>query len=426
MHASIKSIDALEVLDSRGQPTIKAWVHTDMGTSGCVIVPSGASTGEKEACELRDHDESRFLGKGVQKAISNIKHVIAPALIGKTMFDQKLIDHTMIALDNTPNKSYLGANAILAVSLAYAHAASATKKMPLYKYLAESTDIYLPTPMCNIINGGVHADNGLLFQECMIRPIGATTFKEALRMSAEVFHHLKKILKSKHLSTSVGDEGGFAPAVGSLEEALSLIMMAIEKAGYLPGEDFTLALDAAASEFFDSASGLYKISQTRSQLSSSDMVEFYQKLCEKFPIDSIEDGLDQNDWQGWQDLTQALGQHIQLVGDDLFCTNPTILRQGILKKSCNAILIKPNQIGTLSETLDAIRLAKSHRFGTIMSHRSGETEDTTIADLACAFNTYQIKTGSLSRGERTAKYNRLLEIEHELQDKAIFAGKKRV
>jgi enolase len=427
MHATIKAIDALEVLDSRGNPTLKVYVYTDQGTFGQAIVPSGASTGEKEACELRDGDATRYFGKGVLKALHNVKTVIAPALIGKTMNDQKLIDHTMLELDGTSNKSNLGANAILGVSLAYAHAAANTHKIPLYRYLAQDNQFYLPTPMCNILNGGAHSDSHLVFQECMIRPVGANSFKEAIHMAALTFHSLKKILGEKHLSTSVGDEGGFAPALGSLDEALGLIIKAIEKAGFRPGEDITLALDAAASEFFDDKKGLYFLTKSKDQkgLTSLEMIDFYENLCQKFPIDSIEDGLDENDWSGFKILTERLGEKIQIVGDDIFCTNPHILKKAIMQNTANAILIKPNQIGTLTETLDTIRLAKSHRYGTIMSHRSGETEDTTIADLAVAFNTHQIKTGSLSRSDRMAKYNRLLEIEYDLKEKAQYAKRLR-
>lgn len=426
MHASIKAIDALEVLDSRGNPTVQVYLYTDQGTYGKAMVPSGASTGEKEACELRDLDKKRYGGKGVLKAIHNIKTIIAPALIGKTMHDQMLIDHMMIELDGTNNKSHLGANAILGVSLAYAHAAANTEKMPLYRFLAQDKQFYLPTPMCNILNGGAHSDSGLVFQECMIRPIGADSFKEAIHMAVTTFHNLKTLLCEKKLSISVGDEGGFAPAIDSLDEALNLIIKAIEKGGFRPGEDITIALDAAASEFFDKEKGLYFLTKEKDQkgLSSTEMIDFYEKLCDKFPIDSLEDGLDQNDWSGFYELTSRLGQKIQIVGDDIFCTNPHILKKAIMQKTANAILIKPNQIGTLTETLDTIRLAKSHRYGTIMSHRSGETEDTTIADLAVAFTTHQIKTGSLSRSERIAKYNRLLEIEHELKAQALFSGKK--
>jgi enolase len=427
MQATIKSIDALEVLDSRGNPTLKVFLTTDDGHMGSAMVPSGASTGQKEACELRDNDPQRFMGKGVQKAIHHVLHVIAPELIGKPMYDQKMIDHLMMSLDGTSNKSRLGANAILGVSLAYAHAASAVSHTPLYRYLAQDLDFYLPTPMFNILNGGVHADNGLSFQECMIRPTGATSFKEAIRMGATVFHTLKKILKSKHLSTSYGDEGGFAPQIGSLDEALSLIMMAIEEAGFEPGYDISIALDPAASEFYDEKTKLYHVIKGSNQkaLTSFEMIDFYEGLCRKYPISSIEDGLDQNDWEAWALLTERLGQKIQIVGDDIFCTNPIYLKKGIAEKTCNSILIKPNQIGTLTETLDTIRMAKAHRFGTVISHRSGETEDTTIADLSVAFQTYQIKTGSLCRGERTAKYNRLLEIEHELKDKAHYSGIKK-
>jgi len=427
MHAQISRIDALEVLDSRGNPTLKVTVYTNRQTKGSAMVPSGASTGEREAVELRDGDKNRFGGKGVLKALENVKRKIAPELIGKNICDQKLIDETMIALDGTPTKAHLGANAILGVSLAAAHAAANTKGLPLYEYLAFDRDFCLPTPMFNILNGGAHADNGLVFQECMIRPIGASTFQEAIEMGATVFHELKKILKAKKYATNVGDEGGFAPDVGSLEEALHLILQAIEKSGYNPGEDITLALDCAASEFFDKKTGRYHLAKHTQEkgLETGELIDFLETLIQKYPIDSIEDALDQNDWRGWEKLTDRLGSKIQLVGDDLLVTNPLYLRKAIQEKSCNAILIKPNQIGTLTETLDTIRLAKAHRFATIISHRSGETEDATLADLAVAFNTHQIKTGSLCRSERTAKYNRLLEIECELGERAHFSGRKK-
>jgi enolase len=382
------------------------------------MVPSGASTGEHEACELRDGDPKRYFGKGVLKAVAHVNGPLNDLLSGKEIADQQGIDRAMIALDGTENKSRLGANAILGLSLAVAHCAAACQKNPLYLTLGTSSATLLPCPMFNVINGGVHADNNLDFQEFMIRPIGAPSFKEGVRWSAEVFHALKSLLKQKHLSTNVGDEGGFAPFLDSHEEALDLISEAVTKAGYKLGQDFTIALDAAASEFYQD--GFYKMANQKR--SSEEQIAYLEKLTQSYPIDSIEDGLDQNDWSGWRLLTQKLGHKIQLVGDDLFVTNPKFLKRGIQDKVANAILIKPNQIGTLTETIETIHLAKKHGYKTIISHRSGETEDVTIADLAVGLAMGQIKTGSLSRGERTAKYNRLLKIEDDLGIRRRFSG----
>jgi enolase len=419
----IEGCHALEILDSRGNPTIEVSVISQ-GIIGKAAVPSGASTGEHEAVELRDHDPKRYGGKGVLHAVANVNGPLQQLIKGKSVFDQEEIDQAMIDLDGTPNKSRLGANAILGVSLAVARCAAAAKKEPLYRYLGGPDVHLLPCPMMNILNGGVHADNGLDFQEFMIRPIGASTFREALRKSAEVFHALKSILKKKGLSTNVGDEGGFAPPLGSTEEALDLILEALQKAGYQGGKDFTLALDAAASEFY--VNGRYierKKKEARKDYkehTSEEQIDHLAKLLSSYPIDSIEDGLDQNDWKGWALLTQKLGKKIQIIGDDIFVTNPRFLQRAIKEGVANSILIKVNQIGTLSETIETVNLAKKHHYRTVISHRSGETEDTTIADLAVALKTGQIKTGSLSRSERVAKYNRLLEIERELGAKASF------
>lgn len=405
----IESCHALEILDSRGNPTIKVTVRSQDGHIGQAAVPSGASTGEHEAVELRDHDPKRYGGKGVLKAAANVNGPIQKKLKGMSLFDQKALDHAMIELDGTPNKAKLGANAILGVSLAAARCAAACKHLPLYRYLNPQATL-LPMPMMNVINGGVHADNGLDFQEFMIRPIGAPNFHEAVRFGAETFHALKALLKKKNLPTAVGDEGGFAPRLASHEEALDLICAAIEKAGYKPGKDITLALDPAASEFYKN--GKYSGKSTHEQ------IDYLAQLTTQYPIDSIEDGLDQNDWSGWAELTKKIGKKIQLVGDDIFVTNVRFLERAIKEHVANAILIKVNQIGTLTETAETIALAKKHNYKTVISHRSGETEDTTIADLAVAFEAGQIKTGSLCRSERTAKYNRLLEIEQELGSKA--------
>lgn len=400
------SLHALEILDSRGNPTIEVKATTSDGFTGRACVPSGASTGEHEAVELRDKDPLRYGGKGVLKAVSHVNHELAKLLTGFSIFDQKKIDLAMLACDGTPNKSRLGANAILGVSLAVAHAAAAAKKLPLYRYLGGDKKLSLPVPMMNVINGGAHADNPLEFQEFMIRPTGAPSFREAVRWGAEVFHAIKKLLKEKHQVTSVGDEGGFAPQIKSHEEVLDFMMKGIEAAGYKPGQDISIALDCAASEYYDSSSKTYL------ELSPSEYIGYLEKLCRNYPITSIEDPLDQNDWESWSRITAALP--IQIVGDDLFVTNPRFLKKGIDKKSANAILIKPNQIGTLTETLETIDCARKAQFGIVISHRSGETEDTTIADLAVATSAGQIKTGSLCRSDRVAKYNRLLEIEDEM------------
>lgn len=418
----IAEINAREILDSRGNPTVEVEVTTIDGVVGRAAVPSGASTGMHEAVELRD-GEDRFLGKGVTKAVANVNDVIAPEIEGFPVAEQAAIDHFLQELDGTPNKGNLGANAILGVSLAVAKAAAATHGLPLYRYVGGVNGRYLPIPMMNIVNGGSHADNSVDIQEFMIMPVKAPSFREALRMGAETFHHLKKVLKAKGLSTNVGDEGGFAPNLGSNEEAITTILEAIEKAGYIPGEDMFLALDAASSEFYDKEKGKYVFSHsTGEEKSSEDMVEFWADWCSRYPIVSIEDGLDENDWDGWAKLTARLGDKVQLVGDDLFVTNTSFLQRGIDEHVGNSILIKVNQIGSLTETIEAVQLATRHSYTSIISHRSGETEDTTIADLAVALNTGQIKTGSASRSDRIAKYNQLLRIEEELGSAAIYAG----
>ena len=418
----INKIFAREILDSRGNPTVEATVMTENGSVGTASVPSGASTGEHEAHELRDGISSRYFGKGVLKAVSNVNEIIAPELIGHSVFEQTVIDRIMIGLDGTPDKSRLGANAILAVSLAVAKAASACLKTPLYRYLGAPNSNVLPVPMMNIMNGGAHSDSPVAFQEFMIRPVGAESFSEGLRMGAEVFHTLKKILQEKGLSTAVGDEGGFAPELSGVDEALSLIVKAIEKAGYLPGQDVTIALDCASSEFY--LDGYYDYTKFEGKdamvLSRESQIEYLKELVRKYPIDSIEDGMSENDWEGWKMLTEELGDRCQLVGDDLFVTNVNFLAQGIKNNCGNAILIKLNQIGTLTETLEAIAMAQRHGYKAIVSHRSGDTEDTFIADLAVATDCGQIKTGSLSRSERIAKYNRLLRIEEELGGYAVY------
>ena len=422
MMSTIQTIVPRMILDSRGNPTVEVEVKLSSGTCGRAAVPSGASTGAREALELRDGDKKRWMGKGVNKALTSITKSLTPKLQGMNVFDQAAIDSTMIALDGTKGKSRLGANAILGVSLAVARAAAIEIKQPLFRYIGGINARELPVPMMNIINGGAHADNGLDFQEFMIMPVGAKRFSEALRMGTEVFHHLKSLLQSRGLSTAVGDEGGFAPSVASHEEALDLIMQAIKKAGYRPEKDIVLALDAAASEFCQK--NVYGLkSQGDSRLSSTDMIKYYENLTQSFPIVSIEDGLNEDDWKGWKDLTAKLGDRVQLVGDDLFVTNVQYLSRGIREKAGNAILIKLNQIGTLTETIEAVTLAKRAGFGVIVSHRSGETEDVTIADLAVALNTGQIKTGSLSRTDRLAKYNQLLRIEEELGNSAVYAGR---
>ena len=418
----IKNIHAREILDSRGTPTVEAEVILVNGSRGRASVPSGASTGENEALELRDGDLHRYFGKGVIKAVRNVNETIAPALIGMNVYDQSEIDRKMILLDGTENKSRLGANAILAVSIAIAKAAAVSQGLPLYRYLGTINSYVLPIPMMNIINGGSHSDSPIAFQEFMIRPIGAPTFKEGLRMGDEVFQCLKRLIKERGLSTAVGDEGGFAPELYGTEDAIELILMAIDMAGYLPGKDVTLAIDCASSEYYKDGMYDYKIfeGEKGKRLNTEEQVAYLKELVRKYPIDSIEDGMSENDWLGWVRLTQELGDKCQLVGDDLFVTNVHYLEKGIEMGCANAILIKPNQIGTLTETLSAIDLAQKNGYKTIISHRSGETEDTTIADLAVATRSGQIKTGSLCRSERVAKYNRLLRIEEELEDDAMY------
>ena len=422
----ITAIKGREILDSRGNPTIEVDVILENGVLGRASVPSGASTGENEALELRDHDSSRYLGKGVQKAVKHIHKHIAPALIGMEVTDQRGIDRKMIELDGTPTKSNLGANAILGVSLAVARAAALSQGIPLYRYIGGMNTYVMPVPMMNIINGGSHSDAPIAFQEFMIRPVGAESFHEGLRMGAEVFHELKNVLKARNLSTAVGDEGGFAPSLGGTEDALECILTAIKAAGYKPGKDVTIGLDCASSEFY--LDGLYDYTKFEgleaSIRTSYEQVNYLEELCNKYPIDSIEDGMAENDWEGWKMLTERIGHCCQLVGDDLFVTNVKFLSRGIEEGCGNSILIKVNQIGTLSETLDAIDLAHRHGYTAIVSHRSGETEDATIADLAVATNSGQIKTGSLSRSDRMAKYNQLLRIEEELGEKAVYGFKK--
>jgi len=421
---TITEIYAREVLDSRGNPTVEVEVLTESGAFGRALVPSGASTGEYEAVELRDGDKSRYLGKGVLKAVQNVNEVIAPEIVGYNVLDQVGIDKSMIELDGTPNKGKLGANAILGVSLAVAHAAADFLGVPLYQYLGGFNAKQLPVPMMNILNGGKHADNNVDIQEFMVMPVGAANFREALRMGAEVFHSLKSVLKGKGLNTAVGDEGGFAPNLRSNEEALATIVEAIEKAGYKPGEDVLLALDVAASELYNKDDGKYHFKGEGVVRTSEEMVDFYEELVNKYPIISIEDGLDENDWEGHKLLTDRIGNRVQLVGDDLFVTNTKKLAQGIEKGVANSILIKVNQIGTLTETFDAIEMAKRAGYTAVVSHRSGETEDTTIADIAVATNAGQIKTGAPSRTDRVAKYNQLLRIEDQLGDIAQYLGKK--
>ena len=418
----IKAITGREILDSRGNPTIEAEVLLESGITGVASVPSGASTGEHEAIELRDGDPSRYGGKGVLKAVANINDVIAPALEGMSAFDQRLIDRTMIALDGTPNKSKLGANAILGVSLAVAKAAAEYLGMPLYRYIGGTNTYTLPVPMMNIINGGSHSDAPVAFQEFMIRPVGAPSYREGLRMGAEVFHALKKVLHERGLSTAVGDEGGFAPALDGTEDAIESIMKAIEKAGYVPGKDVMIGMDCASSEFYKDGVYDYTVFEGEKGVkrTSDEQVDYLEQLISKYPIDSIEDGMSENDWDGWKKLTDRIGDRCQLVGDDLFVTNVEFLSKGIVQGCANSILIKVNQIGSLSETLDAIEMAHRHGYTTVTSHRSGETEDTTIADIAVATNSGQIKTGSLSRSDRMAKYNRLLRIEEELGALAVY------
>jgi enolase len=420
--STIIEIYAREVLDSRGNPTVEVEVYTESGAFGRAIVPSGASTGEYEAVELRDGDKERYLGKGVMNAVNNVNENIAPELIGFDVLDQVGIDQTLIELDGTENKGKLGANAILGVSMAVAHAAADFLNVPLYMYLGGFNSKTLPVPMMNILNGGEHADNNVDIQEFMVMPVGAESFPEALRMGAEIFHSLKTVLKEKGLNTAVGDEGGFAPNLSSNEEALQTIMEAIEKAGYKPGEEVRLAMDVAASELFKKEDGKYHLSGEGVVKSSEEMVAFYEELVNKYPIVSIEDGLDENDWEGFKLLTERIGDRVQLVGDDLFVTNTTKLSEGIEKGIGNSILIKVNQIGTLTETFDAIEMAKRAGYTAVISHRSGESEDSTIADIAVATNAGQIKTGAPSRTDRVAKYNQLLRIEDELGNLAVYPG----
>ncbi len=421
--STIIDVHAREILDSRGNPTIEVEVYLEDGQAGRAAVPSGASTGEHEAYELRDGDKSRYSGKGVGNAVDNVIGEIAETIIGLDASEQAQIDNLLIELDGTPNKSRLGANAILGVSLATAKAAAEYHQMPLYKYIGGVNARILPTPMMNILNGGRHADNNVDIQEFMIMPVGAPTFAEALRMGTEVFHSLKAVLKSKNYNTSVGDEGGFAPSLKSNEEAFDVILEAVEKAGYKPVDDILLAIDTAASELFED--GKYKMYKSSGKIYTDDeMIEWYAGLCDKYPIISIEDGLDENDWAGWKKLTDRLGDRIQIMGDDIFVTNPEFLRRGIDEGICNSILIKLNQIGTLTETLDTIALGRNNKYNPIISHRSGETEDVTIADIAVAANAGQIKTGAPSRSDRVAKYNQLLRIEEMLDADAVYAGKQ--
>ncbi|MBF0804562.1 MULTISPECIES: phosphopyruvate hydratase [unclassified Neisseria] len=419
--SAIVDIFAREILDSRGNPTVECDVLLESGVMGRAAVPSGASTGQKEALELRDGDKSRYLGKGVLQAVEHVNNEIAQALIGLDASEQSYIDQVMIELDGTDNKGRLGANATLAVSMAVARAAAEDAGLPLYRYLGGAGPMAMPVPMMNVINGGAHANNSLDIQEFMIMPVGAKSFREALRCGAEIFHALKKLCDSKGFPTTVGDEGGFAPNLGSHEEALQLMQEAVYAAGYTPGEDVVFALDCASSEFYKD--GKYHLSAEGLALSSEEFADYLAKLADVYPIISIEDGMDENDWAGWKHLTEKLGKRVQLVGDDLFVTNPKILAEGIEQGIANALLVKVNQIGTLSETLKAVDLAKRNRYASVMSHRSGETEDSTIADLAVATNCMQIKTGSLSRSDRMAKYNQLLRIEEELAEAAYYPGR---
>ena len=419
----IERIHARQILDSRGNPTVEVDVWTQLGGFGRAAVPSGASTGKYEAVELRDGDKARYIGKGVSKAVANVNSVIADELVGFDVYDQSLIDKVMVEIDGTENKGKLGANAILGVSLAVAKAAADEMGMSLYRYIGGVNANTMPVPMMNILNGGSHADNGIDFQEFMVMPVKAKSFSESLRMGTEVFHTLKKVLKDKGLSTNVGDEGGFAPNLKSNVEAVEVVLQAIEKAGYRPGEDIFIAMDAASSEFYDAKSGKYVFHKsTGDALTSSEMAGYWKEWVDKYPILSIEDGMDEDDWSGWKALTDSVGNKVQLVGDDLFVTNVNRLQKGIDQGTANALLVKVNQIGSLTETINAVNLATRNAYKSVMSHRSGETEDNTIADLAVALNTGQIKTGSASRSDRMAKYNQLLRIEEELGEVAYFPG----
>ncbi|MDF2456120.1 MAG: eno [Cytophagaceae bacterium] len=421
----IEQIVARQIFDSRGNPTVEVDVHTENGFIGRAAVPSGASTGTHEAVELRDGDKSAYMGKGVLKAVHNVNEIIGPELLGASVFEQNLLDKIMIELDGTSNKGKLGANAILGVSLALAKAAAQEANVPLYRYIGGVSANTLPVPMMNILNGGSHADNSIDFQEFMIMPVGAESFTQAMKMGSEIFHNLAKVLKANKMSTNVGDEGGFAPNIASNEEALKIVIQAIEAAGFRPGEDVMIAFDAAASEFYDADTKLYHLKKsTGEKLTSSQMANFWADLAKRYPIASIEDGMAEDDWSGWKELTNLVGDKVQLVGDDLFVTNVTRLQEGIDRKIANSILVKVNQIGSLTETISAVSMAQRANYTTVMSHRSGETEDNTIADLAVALNCGQIKTGSCSRSDRMAKYNQLLRIEEELGETAYFPGKK--
>ncbi|HMR45749.1 MAG TPA: phosphopyruvate hydratase [Bacteroidia bacterium] len=421
---NIAEIRARQILDSRGNPTVEVDVYTDNGVVGRAAVPSGASTGAHEAVELRDNDKKIYLGKSVMRAVNNVNAILNKELHGYPVFDQRSIDAAMIHIDGSPNKATIGANAILGVSLACARAAASESGYPLYRYIGGVNARILPVPMMNILNGGSHADNSIDFQEFMIMPVGADSFSESLRMGVEIFHNLKNVLKLKKYSTNVGDEGGFAPDIKSNEEAILTVIEAIEKAGYKPGDDVMIAMDAAASEFYDAENKVYHFKKSSGEkLTSSEMVNYWKQWCEKYPIVSIEDGLAEDDWAGWKELTNVLGSKVQLVGDDLFVTNTERLARGIKEEIANSILVKVNQIGTLTETINAVEMAKNNSYTSVMSHRSGETEDTTIADLAVALNTGQIKTGSASRSDRIAKYNQLLRIEEMLGGAAEFTGK---
>jgi enolase len=420
----IESVHARQILDSRGNPTVEVDVFTESGAFGRAAVPSGASTGTHEAVELRDNDKKKFLGKGVQQAVDNVNSKIAEEIVGFSIFDQNLLDKIMIELDGTPNKGNLGANAILGTSLAIAKAGAMESGLSLYRYIGGVNANTLPVPMMNILNGGSHADNKIDFQEFMVMPLKADTFSESLRMGTEIFHNLKKVLHDKGLSTNVGDEGGFAPNIASNEEAIEVVLMAIEKAGFKPGEDVFIAMDAASSEFYDAKSDSYIFKKSDGKkLSSAEMVDYWASWAKKYPIISIEDGMAEDDWKGWKGLTDKIGSKVQLVGDDLFVTNVTRLQDGINQGVANSILVKVNQIGSLTETINAVNMAKRNAYKSVMSHRSGETEDSTIADLAVALNTGQIKTGSASRSDRMAKYNQLIRIEEELGEVAYFPGK---
>ena len=423
--SKIKSVRARQILDSRGNPTVEVDIITEKGVLGRAAVPSGASTGKHEAVELRDGDSSKYMGKGVQNAVGNINKTIEGCIAGYEISDQKGIDTALLELDGTDNKQNLGANAILGVSMAAARAASQEEGVSLFKYIGSDQARLMPIPLMNILNGGSHADNSIDFQEFMIMPVGADTFSESLRMGVETFHHLKSVLKANKYSTNVGDEGGFAPNIKSNEEAIETVLMAIEKAGFRPGEDIYIAMDAATSEMYDSKTNTYHFHKSDgSRKTSEEMVAYWSNWCSKYPILSIEDGLDEDDWAGWKSLTEEIGDKVQLVGDDLFVTNEKRLRQGIEQGVANSILVKVNQIGSLTETINTVNLANDNSYTSIMSHRSGETEDTTIADLAVALNTGQIKTGSASRTDRMAKYNQLIRIEEELNSKAEFLGKR--